>query len=265
MSDVTNTATLEQPMTMEERDEALMRAIENDDDEQFSELMGSEDEGEVLEKADPVPAPVESGVVATSPKSRKAAKEAALAAKEAERAALQARVPWELVEEDRNSYRQKPTIDQWADDWGHFPRCYRSYTREEWAQAIALLAQTVSQLAETHPDYQRTTGLYVEEYSADTLLIRSKAWQLLIQVPSKSSVKGKLFKLEAAAGKDSWGGSDTRADAFAEFLTVYVADEHRDILLDICCQYLRDVRIRVNRATWGILNPDLAYLLNDNR
>ena len=37
--------------------------------------------------------------------------------------------------------------------------------------------------------------------------------------------------------------------------------EHRDVLLDICCQYLRDVRIRVNKQTWADQNQDIAYLI----
>jgi hypothetical protein len=152
-------------------------------------------------------------------------------------------------------------IDQWMDDQGQYPRVYRAYSREEWKDAIKLLAVTVDELAITHPDYQRVTGLYVEEQADDLLLIRSKKWQLVIQIPSKASTTGKRFTFTATPGRDDYGMESERLDGFTELLTNYVPEDRRDTLLDICCQYLRDIRIRVNRGIWAAEHPDIAYLL----
>ena len=117
-------------------------------------------------------------------------------AAEAERQRIQGLVPWKVVETDGyGNYRQTQEITQWADDWGAYPRVYRSYTREEWTQAINVLAATVISLATTNPDYQRQTGVYVEEHSDDLLLIRAKKWQLVIEIPVKSTSKGKRVEL----------------------------------------------------------------------
>ena len=204
---------------------------------------------------------------AKPPTKAQLAKQEAADAAEAERMALQPRVPWKLIPGNSSystDYEQKREIDQWADDWGHYPRIYRSYTREEWTQAINLLAETVAGLATSHPDYQRTTGLYVEERTDDLLLIRAKKWQLVIQIPAKSSVAGKKFELKVGLGNPYWGGQDDRATQFAELLSM-APRESRDVLLDICCQYLRDVRIRVNKQAWADQNNDIAYLIKGSR
>lgn len=192
---------------------------------------------------------------------------------EAERAArrreIKALVPWPVgeIESQWNSsklaygYQQTTAIDQWMDDQGRYPRVYRAYSRDEWKGAIKLLADTVADLATTHPDYQRLTGLYVEEQADDLLLIRSKKWQLVIQIPGKATTSGKRFTFSAAPGREAYGMEAERLDGFTELLTKYVPDEHRDTLLDICCQYLRDIRIRVNKGIWAGEHADIAYLL----
>lgn len=192
------------------------------------------------------------------------AKEAeAKAAAQAERERVQALVPWKVVETTGYYNNQKSEIDQWADDLGQYPRKYRSYSRDEWGQAITVLADAVNGLAETQPDYQRTTGLYVEEHTNDLLLIKAKKWQLLIQVPTKSSPAGKKFELKDGSGQAVWGSDATRESSLAELLADYVPEDNREMLLNICCQYLRGIRIRVNRAVWGAEHPELAHLLEE--
>lgn len=183
--------------------------------------------------------------------------------REAERNALQALVPWKVVETTGYYNNQKGEIDQWADDLGQYPRNYRSYSRDEWGQAIGVLAAAVNGLAESHPDYQRTTGLYVEEHTIDLLLIKAKKWQLLIQVPTKSSPAGKKFELKDGSGQAVWGSDSKREAALAELLADYIPEDNREMLLNICCQYLRGIRIRVNRAVWGAEHPELAHLLEE--
>lgn len=196
----------------------------------------------------------------------------------AEQERTQALVPWKVLvvevprgarpswmREDQDDYafsNQKREIDQWADDSGQYPVIYRSYTRDEWKEAIDLLALVVSELAEKHPDYQRATGIYVEEHSSELLLIRAKKWQLLIQVPAKATAGGKKFLLSAPPGQSDWQEQDKRPDYLADLLATYVPAENREILLNIACQYMRDIRIRVNKATWAQANPELAkYML----
>lgn len=181
------------------------------------------------------------------------------AQKDAERAALQALVPWKVVEDTTYYNNQQREIDQWADDEGTYPRAYRAYSREEWTAAINALAAAVAALPADHPEYQRRTGLYVEEHGPDLLLIVCKEWQLVIQVPSKATAGGKKFELKAAPGKDAWGGEEKRVNGLVELLAEYVAGDGREALLDVCCQYLRAVRIRVNKRAWAAEHPELAH------
>lgn len=200
-----------------------------------------------------------------SPSEKKAKAEAdERAAKEADRKALQTLVPWKIVE---NDWEQRGAINIYFDEQGHFPRVFRAYTREEWREAIKVLAGAVAGLGETNPEYQRRTGIYVEEQGDDLLLICTTRWQLLIQVPAKASTSGKRFELKPASGVDnySFGGETGRLAAFAELVTDHLPPENRELLLDICCQYLRQVRIHVNRATWAAEHPDLAHLLTPSR
>ncbi len=221
--------------------------------DELDELVDSYDDDEPWPEPEPARKPTKAD--------RAAAK--ALAEQAAERARLQALVPWRITGPNRygtNDYEQLREIETWADDAGRYPRRYRSYTRGEWASAIALLAGLVDALAETHPDYQRKTGLYVEEQSDDLLVIRAKKFQLVIQIPSKATPAGKKFELKPIPGIDGWGGDTERADAVAELLS-HAAGEDRELLLDLCCQYLRPVRLRVNKAAWATEHPDLAHLL----
>lgn len=247
MSDTTSVATINPAAALEEIDE-------------FDEMFESDELSEADFAVEPTPAKL-----SRSEKNAMAKQEAAAAEKaaaEAERARVQALVPWEVVAPAgyNVAYDQKRKIDTWADNDGRHPRRYRSYSREEWAQAIAALAESVTALEESDPDYQRRTGLYVEEHGRDLLLIKSKKWKLLIAVPAKASTAGK--KIELSSNSAEWSGQDSNADSFAELLTTYVTGDARDTLLDICCQYMTSVRIRVNRATWAAEHPDLAHLLS---
>lgn len=183
------------------------------------------------------------------------------AAREAERAKVQALVPWTVVDQH---WMQSREIDLYFDDHGTYPRAYRAYSRAEWRELIATLATAVNALAETDPDYQRATGLYVEEHGDDILLLCAKKWHLIIQVPARASTSGKRFDLKTPPGVDPYanGGDAGRLASFAELLTKHLPEESRDMLLDICCQYLRPVRIYVNRHTWALANPELVSLMN---
>lgn len=246
-------------LSADERATEILDTIENLEHE-LDQLDGEEyDE----ENADSTQAVVHTEPPAKLTKTQKDAN-----AKEKKRQAaldlMQSQVPW-VVLRDQYAYNQQSNIDQWADDSGQFPERYRSYTREEWHQAISTLAAAVEGLNDSDPAYQRLTGLYVEEHTPDLLLIRAKLWQLQIEVPSKSTIKGKRFTLIAGDGKDDWSGKDKRPDAFADLLANHVPAADRETLLNICCQYIRDVRIRVNKAMWAQANPKLAHLVKYQR
>jgi len=195
------------------------------------------------------------------------AEAAARAEQEAERQRVQALVPWKVLETAPHNgyqgYQQKGEIDTWADNDGRYPRRYRSYTREEWTQAIDALAEAVAALEETDSDYQRKTGLYVEERGANLLLLKAKSWTFLIQVPDKASTSGK--KIAVTNTSADWSARDACYDHFADLLRNHIASEHRDVLLDICCQYMTAVRIRVNKGVWAAENPEHAHLLSVGR
>ena len=173
---------------------------------------------------------------------------------------LQDQVPFKvIVQRDGqiNSWEQTREVDQWADDQGAYPRQYRSYSREEWTAAINLLAETVTNLATTHPDFQRTTGLYVEEHTPELLLINGKRMVIKIEIPTKAKLAGKKFEVLDAAGYYSYGQGNDKADRYAELLS-YCSGEDRELLMDIACQYMRDLRIRTNKRVWAEQNPELA-------
>lgn len=247
MSDTTSVATINPDAALKEIDE-------------FDEMFESEELSEADFAVEPTPAKL-----SRSEKKALAKQEAEAAAKsaaEAERARVQALVPWEVIAPDQygRTWEQQRKVDSWADNDGTYPRRYRAYTREEWTDAIDALAACVAGLAEADPDYQRKTGLYVEEHGRDLLLIKSKKWKLLIVVPAKASTAGK--KIELSTNSAEWSGQDSNADSFAELLTRYVTGDARDTLLDICCQYMTSVRIRVNKGVWAAEHPDIAHLLD---
>lgn len=233
-------------------------------------------DAELDEASDDDPAP------AVPTKRAKAEKKAARAGEttarkverlQAERERIRALVPWKLVEVTTwdleqgrlYGYNQRGEIVQYFDDHGKHPARFRAYAREEWLQAIAVLADSIDGLVETHPEYQQRAGVYVEERGEDLLLVRAKHWTLQILVPAKGTLKGKTFELRAAPGKEEFGGEDKRADQLTELLTAYLPAGARDVLLDICCQYLRPVRIRINRAVWQQEHPELAQYADVER
>lgn len=180
----------------------------------------------------------------------------------AEETALAVSVPWEITEDH---WRQRGEIDRWMDDQGMYPRAYRSYDRNEWQNAIKVISETVHALPERDKDYQHLTGLYVEEQTDDMLLVIGKKWQLYIHIPPKASKTGKKLEITAPQGRENYSFTSERPKLFADFLMTYIPDDKRDEVLDLVCQYVREVRIYVNREHWKQENPDAVHMLDDNR
>lgn len=254
--------------TIDELDNDL-RGLAGDD--AFDDVDPEQDDEET---AIAMPSSSDPAKLTKSEKKAAAAEEAKLKlereAKE-EQQRVQALVPWKVLvlQEPRQGFgndwsfhEQASEITRWADEKGAYPKVYRSYARDEWAQAIDALASAVTGLAETDPEYQREMGLYVEEHTSELLLIRAKKWQLLIHAPSKATASSKKFLLSAQPGGDDYRDREERPNWLADLLANHVPVETRDTLLNIACQYMRDIRIRVNKTTWAQANPELArYML----
>jgi hypothetical protein len=177
----------------------------------------------------------------------------------AERDRIQALVPWKVLRS--SAWGQASQIDTWMDESGHFPTEYRGYTADEWKAAIAVLADAVERLRTIDGNYQKQTGLYVEEHTDTYLLIRGKKWQFQMAITGKASTTGKKLELGAAPGRDNYGFASERPGLFAEFLKAHIPGEEYERILNMVSQYMPEIRKLLNREVWAEENPTIAELL----